>query len=253
MSFSRPNKWCTCPCEGTSTQFYGEHVFLGMQLSRTEQNYLKAIYMIGALSSETIGASTNSIAMRIETRPASVSDMVRRLSEKGLVNHNRYRGVTLTECGLQQALVIVRRHRLWEHFLVHVLGFRWDEIHEIAEELEHVSHPELIARLDAFLGNPTEDPHGELIPGAQLQMPHRPTESMHSLPPGAQARVVCVDEGSDGLLKYLDEIELRPGAIFTVVSVEHFDQSMRIRRVDESVWRITREVSNSVQVERMGS
>jgi len=122
-----------------------------MQLSRTEQNYLKAIYMISASSTEAVEASTNAIAARMDTRPASVSDMLRRLSDKGLLNHNRYKGVTLTESGMHQALVIVRRHRLWEHFLVHSLGFRWDEIHEIAEELEHVSHPELIARLDAFL------------------------------------------------------------------------------------------------------
>jgi len=219
-----------------------------MQLSRTEQNYLKAIYMIGAGMPESEGASTNAIAARLETRPASVSDMIRRLSDKGLVNHNRYRGASLTESGQQQALFIVRRHRLWEHFLVNYLGFRWDEIHEIAEELEHVGHPELIARLDAFLGNPTEDPHGELIPGAQLQMPVRPTVSMVSLRAGVHARVVCVEEGSDALLKYLDEIELRPGCLFTVVSVENFDQSMRIRRSDGSEWRITREVLQSVQV-----
>ena len=222
-----------------------------MQLSRTEQNYLKAIYMISASSVESPEASTNAIAARMETRPASVSDMLRRLSDKGLLNHNRYRGVSLTDHGMQQALVIVRRHRLWEHFLVHSLGFRWDEIHEIAEELEHVSHPELIERLDAFLGNPTEDPHGELIPGAQLQMPYRHTMPMNALAPGEQARVVCVDEGSDALLKYLDEIELRPGIQFYVVSVAHFDQSMRIRREDGTEWRITREVTNSVQVEQI--
>jgi len=220
-----------------------------MQLSRTEQNYLKAIYMISASSTESAEASTNAIAARMETRPATVSDMLRRLSEKGLLNHSPYRGVSLTENGLQQALAIVRRHRLWEHFLVHSLGFRWDEIHEIAEELEHVSHPGLIARLDAYLGSPTEDPHGELIPGAQLQMPHRPTRPMNSLTSGERARVVCVDEGSDALLKYLDQIELRPGSDFTVLSVEEFDQSMHIRHVDGSEWRITREVSNSVQVE----
>lgn len=205
--------------------------------------------MISSLSAESTGASTNAIAARIETRPASVSDMLRRLTEKGLLSHNPYRGVTLTESGLNQALEIVRRHRLWEHFLVHSLGFRWDEIHEIAEELEHVSHPELIARLDAFLGNPTEDPHGELIPGAQLQMPHRPTKPMHSLTSGDHARVVCVDEGSDMLLKYLDEIGLRPGSGFSVLSVENFDQSMCIKRADGSEWRITREVLHSVQVE----
>jgi DtxR family Mn-dependent transcriptional regulator len=136
---------------------------------------------------------------------------------------------------------------------VHSLRFRWDEIHEIAEELEHVSHPELIARLDTYLGNPTEDPHGELIPGAQLQMPNRPTRPMNSLTSGERARVVCVDEGSDALLKYLDQIELRPGSEFTLISVEEFDQSMRIRRVDGSEWRITREVSNNVQVERIDS
>jgi len=220
-----------------------------MQLSRTEQNYLKAIYMISASSTESAEASTNAIAARMETRPATVSDMLRRLSEKGLLNHSPYRGVSLTENGLQQALAIVRRHRLWEHFLVHSLGFRWDEIHEIAEELEHVSHPGLIARLDAYLGSPTEDPHGELIPGAQLQMPHRPTRPMNSLTSGERARVVCVDEGSDALLKYLDQIELRPGSDFTVLSVEEFDQSMHIRHIDGSEWRITREVSNSVQVE----
>src|SRR5437868_332834 len=127
----------------------------------TEENYLKAIYHL-SLQSESV--STNQIAASLNTKAASVTDMLKKLADKKLINYARYQGVTLTVEGERVALSIIRRHRLWEYFLVEKLSFKWDEVHDVAEELEHISSKELIDRLDDFMGNPKYDPHGDPIP-----------------------------------------------------------------------------------------
>ncbi|WP_317172245.1 metal-dependent transcriptional regulator [Hymenobacter sp. BRD67] len=129
----------------------------------TEENYLKTIYKLAEVEPGQ-GVSTNRIAAALVTRAASVTDMLRRLAEKGLLEYEKYRGVRLTPEGRRLALLTVRKHRLWEVFLVQQLGFSWDEVHEVAEELEHVQSPLLMQRLDAFLNFPTLDPHGDPIP-----------------------------------------------------------------------------------------
>ena len=130
----------------------------------SEENYLKAIYHL-TLSSDA-EVSTNAIAEMMETKASSVTDMLKKLSEKGLVNYKKYQGVSLTVNGKLAAKMIVRKHRLWEVFLVDKLDFSWDEVHDIAEQLEHIKSEKLINKLDDFLGNPTEDPHGDPIPDA---------------------------------------------------------------------------------------
>src|ERR1700761_4415356 len=126
-----------------------------------EENYLKCIYH---LSHSTINVGTNQIAESLKTKPASVTDMLRRLADKKLINYARYQGVTLTPSGENVAVHIIRRHRLWEYFLVEKLHFKWDEVHDMAEEMEHISSRELIDRLDKFMGYPKYDPHGDPIP-----------------------------------------------------------------------------------------
>jgi DtxR family transcriptional regulator, Mn-dependent transcriptional regulator len=131
----------------------------------SEENYLKTIYHLISISDKEV--TTNAIAEMIETKASSVTDMLKKLAEKDLVNYVKYQGVSLTANGLLAAKMIVRKHRLWEVFLVEKLDFSWDEVHDIAEQLEHIKSEKLINKLDDFLGNPTEDPHGDPIPDAQ--------------------------------------------------------------------------------------
>lgn len=134
----------------------------------SEENYLKTIYHL--ISSSDKEVSTNAIAEMMETKASSVTDMLKKLAEKDLVNYVKYQGVSLTENGLLAAKMIVRKHRLWEVFLVEKLDFSWDELHDIAEQLEHIKSEKLIRKLDNFLGNPTENPHEDPIPNANGQI-----------------------------------------------------------------------------------
>ena len=134
----------------------------------SEENYLKSIYHLTAVSETEV--STNAIAEMMETKASSVTDMLKKLAEKEFVNYKKYQGVSLTNKGKLAAKMIVRKHRLWEVFLVEKLDFSWDEVHDIAEQLEHIKSEKLINKLDDFLGNPTEDPHGDPIPDANGQM-----------------------------------------------------------------------------------
>src|SRR5690554_5916872 len=132
--------------------------------SDSEENYLKSIFHLQRLSED--GVSTNAIADRMQTKASSVTDMLKKLADKDLVNYIKYQGVTLTNKGKKTAASIIRKHRLWEVFLVEKLDFNWDEVHEIAEQLEHIQSEKLIKKLDAFLGYPKKDPHGDPIPDA---------------------------------------------------------------------------------------
>ena len=130
--------------------------------SQSEENYIKAIYHLSAVSEK--GISTNAIAEKLETKASSVTDMIKKLSEKKVVVYKKYHGVHLTEEGSKIAANVIRKHRLWEVFLVDKLNFSWDEVHDVAEQLEHIKSPKLINQLDALLGFPTHDPHGDPIP-----------------------------------------------------------------------------------------
>src|SRR6476620_10565441 len=131
----------------------------------SEENYLKTIYHITSSSGAEV--STNAIAEKMETKASSVTDMLKKLADKDLVHYKKYQGVSLTDKGLHSAKMIVRKHRLWEIFLVEKLAFSWDEVHDIAEQLEHIKSEQLVNKLDAFLNFPTEDPHGDPIPNAE--------------------------------------------------------------------------------------
>src|SRR6201990_2370199 len=134
-----------------------------------EENYLKSIYH---LSLDAVNVSTNQLAAFLNTKASSVTDMLKKLSDKGLINYTPYQGVTLTAAGEKIAVNIIRKHRLWEYFLVEKLGFKWDEVHEMAEEMEHISSNELIDRLDKFMGFPKYDPHGDPIPDCDGHFTH---------------------------------------------------------------------------------
>ena len=133
-----------------------------MAFTLSEENYLKAIYHLESISGK--GISTNAIAKKLNTKASSVTDMVKRLAEKEVLVYKKYQGVSLTDYGSKTAVEVIRKHRLWEVFLVEKLNFSWDEVHDVAEQLEHIKSPKLINELDTFLGFPKTDPHGDSIP-----------------------------------------------------------------------------------------
>ena len=207
-------------------------IFGGMS-TRAEENYIKAIFKLNELSRpkqsrESATVSTNAIAQELHTSAASVTDMIQRLSEKGLVAYEKYRGVALTESGLQLAIHLLRRHRLWEVFLAEKLGFSWSEVHDLAEELEHIESTELTDRLDAFLGNPKFDPHGDPIPNAEGKFTLRHQLPLTDLSPETPAVVVGVREHSPSFLSHLDEIGVAIHKEIRVSERFAYDDSMRV-------------------------
>ena len=216
--------------------------------SHTGENYLKAIFKLAEAEPHTAGVSTNRIAAALATRAASVTDMLRRLAEKGLLNYEKYRGVQLTAEGQRLALLTIRKHRLWEVFLVQQLGFNWDEVHEVAEELEHVQSPLLMRRLDAFLGHPALDPHGDPIPAEDGAI-HRPTHRLLAdLCPGESGTLAAVKNTSAPFLQYLDKVGLQLGALVEVLDKVVFDNSFELRVNRERTTLISAEVSRNLFV-----
>ena len=211
--------------------------------SQTEENYLKAIYKLAEAAPDATGVSNNRIAAALDTRAASVTDMLRRLADKGLLAYERYRGVQLTPEGQRLALLTIRKHRLWEVFLVQQLGFNWDEVHEVAEELEHVQSPLLMRRLDAFLGYPALDPHGDPIPaedGAMRRPAHR---LLADLVVGERGTLAAVKNTTAPFLQYLDKVGLQLGAMVEVLDKVYFDNSFEIKINRERTTLISAEVS----------
>ncbi len=195
-------------------------------LTRSEEDHIKAIY---GLQQAGPSAFTKDIAERLRTKASSVTDMLKKLAEKGYVKHAPYHGATLTAKGRRQALMLVRKHRLWETFLVQRLGFGWDEVHAVAEQLEHVSSEKLIERLDAYLERPAFDPHGDPIPDREGRMPARTTRPLAECTPGDRVIIVAVENGSDSLLKLLEAKGLVLGATLELDGREEYDGSLDLR------------------------
>lgn len=214
--------------------------------SLAEENYLKAIYH---LQRELDGdVSTNAIADRMETKPSSVTDMVQKLGEKGLVSYKRYKGTTLTDQGQKIAANVIRKHRLWEVFLVEKLKFHWDQVHDIAEQLEHVHSEELISRLDNFLGNPDFDPHGDPIPDKHGKMKRTEKKLLSELQKNQQGVCVGVKESSGEFLQYLDKKQISIGTKIRVLGKEFFDGSMVIL-VGKDQFFISKKIAENLYVQ----
>ena len=192
----------------------------------SEENYLKTIYHITSLSG--LEVSTNAIAEKMETKASSVTDMLKKLAEKELIVYKKYQGVLLTEKGKHLAKMIVRKHRLWEVFLVDKLQFSWDEVHDIAEQLEHIKSEKLINKLDDFLDNPTEDPHGDPIPDSNGQMIKVDKKLLSELTENQIGICVGVKDTSSEFLKYLDKQGIALGSKIEIISKETFDLSLKI-------------------------
>jgi DtxR family Mn-dependent transcriptional regulator len=195
-------------------------------ISHSEENYLKAIFHLGGEGKQPV--PMNSIARSLKTRPSSVTDMMKRLAEKDLVLYRKYKGVSLTEQGKKAALSIIRKHRLWEVFLVEKLNFSWDEVHEVAEQLEHIQSEKLVDHLDEHLGFPQYDPHGDPIPGKDGNYPSREKQLLSKLPVNSRGICIGVKDSSASFLKYLDRNKISLGDTIYLHEREDFDNSLLV-------------------------
>jgi DtxR family Mn-dependent transcriptional regulator len=211
----------------------------------SEENYLKTIYHI--TSSSGIEVSTNAIAEKMETKASSVTDMLKKLAEKELIVYQKYKGVLLTEKGNHLAKMIVRKHRLWEVFLVDKLKFPWDEVHDIAEQLEHIKSEKLINKLDNFLGNPTEDPHGDPIPDVNGKINKVEKILLAELSENQTGICTGVKDSSTQFLKYLDKNQITLGSKIQVLAKEEFDLSLKIK-VEEKTVTVSNIIANNLFV-----
>ncbi len=191
----------------------------------SEENYIKSIYH---LQQHARNVSTNELAERLQTKPASVTDMLKKLKAKSLLDYEKYYGVTLTPEGRKLALEVIRRHRLWENFLVNHLHFGWDEVHDIAEQLEHVQSVLLTDKLDAFMNFPRFDPHGDPIPDSKGKMQVLQQINLMQLPLGQQAEICAVGSQQSELLEMLRQKNLQIGSTVTITQRYNFDQSIEV-------------------------
>lgn len=220
-----------------------------MQNSFTEENYLKIIHNLSG--PEGADVSTNALAEGTATRAASVTDMLRKLAEKDLIHYKKYQGVRLTLKGEKLALKVIRKHRLWEVFLVETLGFGWDEVHDIAEELEHIPSDRLVERLDTFLGNPQFDPHGDPIPDAKGNMPTPNYLKLSDLTEGEKVLMMGVLEHAPSFLQHLDRSGIMLGCEMEVKEINDYDKSAMIVIDQLKTVFISQEVSKNLLVQRL--
>jgi DtxR family Mn-dependent transcriptional regulator len=212
--------------------------------SFTEENYLKIIYHLSEASNPV---QTNAIAERMQTKAASVTDMLKKLADKGLVDYVKYQGVTLTEKGKFTAISIIRQHRLWEVFLVDKLNFKWDEVHDVAEELEHINSTLLIERLDEFLDFPKVDPHGDPIPDQHGNFANLSFVKLSKLSATEKGTITGVSEHSSPFLKHLEKLGLTLGKKVEILEIIDFDGSVELF-VDHKKINISREVAKHILI-----
>ena len=213
----------------------------------SEENYLKAIYHLEIDADK--GISTNSIAKKLETKASSVTDMVKKLSEKEVVVYKKYQGVKLTNYGKKTAANIIRKHRLWEVFLVEKLNFSWDEVHDVAEQLEHIKSPKLINQLDSFLGFPSNDPHGDPIPDKEGNLKIIEKSLLSTFSKNESGVCVGVDDSSSEFLRYLDKKGITLGKQITVLEKEDFDDSLSIE-MDNKKFSISNKIANNLYMKK---
>jgi DtxR family Mn-dependent transcriptional regulator len=215
-------------------------------LSLTEENYLKAIYHLSNGGENAV--QTNAIAESINTRPASVTDMIKRLSAKKLITYEKYYGANVTKAGRSHALIVIRKHRLWETFLVQTLNFNWDEVHDVAEQLEHIQSPVLIEKLDAFLGFPSIDPHGHPIPDKNGKLKEDAQITLAECPLKKKSLVKSVKDDSPTLLQYLSKVGIHIGSKIAILQKMEFDGSIEIIVDGKIKAFLSKEVSENILV-----
>lgn len=219
-----------------------------LSLSYTEENYIKAVYH---LSHDNEQATTTALAEIMQTKPATVSDMIQKLARKKILNYKKYHGVDLTPKGKSVALKVIRKHRLWEVFLYEKLKFNWDEVHDIAEQLEHIQSPLLVERLDDFLGSPKVDPHGDPIPDSEGNFHVGPQYSLVDLNIEDSGVISSVTDSDPQLLKHLDHINIRLGLKIKVTSKVSFDGSMQVDTGLESPTYLSHQVASHLMITKL--
>lgn len=220
-------------------------------LTHTEENYLKAIYKANQSTKEAV--STNMIAQEMNTSPASVTDMMKKLANKELIIYEKYRGARLSSTGSKTATSLVRKHRLWETFLVQKLGFSWEEVHEIAEELEHINSDKLIDKLDQYLDYPKYDPHGDPIPNAEGKFTLREQIAINRLLPDDNCILVGVKNHDGDFLTHLNKCSIGLGTELLIKEKSSYDQSMRVLVDKKEEILLSQKVCNNLLVRKVTS
>jgi DtxR family transcriptional regulator, Mn-dependent transcriptional regulator len=216
-----------------------------MNFSVSEENYIKSIYH---LQQDTGLVNTNALAAEMQTKAASVTDMLKKLAAKKILQYEKYKGFKLTDNGRKVALTVVRKHRLWEYFLVEKLGFEWDKVHDIAEELEHISSNELIEKLQHFLGNPSFDPHGDPIPDSNGKIPKLQQQNLATLPLNKTALVSSVSNQSPQMLEMLKHYSIAIGTSIKLLKKFEFDGSLEIKVSKQPVCIISEQIAKNIFV-----
>ncbi|MBK6362293.1 MAG: metal-dependent transcriptional regulator [Saprospiraceae bacterium] len=214
----------------------------------SEEDHLKAIFKIAEKEKKAV--STNSIAAFLNTAPASVTDMIKKLSEKELILYQKYKGVTLSPIGSKIAIQLIRKHRLWEVFLAEKLGFPWESVHELAEKLEHVDSDELINKLEEFLNFPKYDPHGDPIPNVDGKFTLRTQWSIAEFLPGQTGVLIGVKEHDKNFLLYLNDMQIKLGSQIKVLHKNNYDQSLRVLIEGRFENLITKNVAQQLLVKK---
>lgn len=219
-----------------------------MTLTKNEEDYLKALFHL-IIENKENKAGTNQVAEYLAISPASVSNMLKKLKKKDLVSYEKYGKLELTEMGESIAVRLIRKHRLWETFLCQHMNFSWDEVHEVAEQLEHIKSAKLIKELDKFLGFPKRDPHGAIIPSSDGTFQVVPKVTLSELTIGERCRLVAVKDGSVAFLQYVTKIGLALSSELEVLDIQDFDGSMQIAFDGKSVM-VSKKFAEHVFVER---
>ena len=217
-----------------------------MTISLTEENYIKAIFNIS--NSNNIGVSTNSLSNHLKNKASSVTDMLKKLADKKLIHYKKYKGVLLTPKGEKIAINIIRKHRLWEVFLMEKLNFSWDQVHDIAEQLEHIKSDELIKRLDNFLGKPTLDPHGDPIPNEKGKFNEIKSMPLNECKILKEIVFIGVKNHTISFLKYLTSIGLGIGDRFRIEEINNFDNSYQIKVKKNNLVFLSNDLASNILV-----
>ena len=214
-------------------------------ITRTEENYLKTIFSVFMQTQNNV--STNEIANLLDTSPASVTEMIKKLQEKNLVIYEKYNGVRLSNEGETKAITIIRKHRLWETFLVRKLDFSWSEVHDIAEQLEHIKSEKLIDKLDQLLNYPKFDPHGDPIPSKNGVFNYQERISIFEMDVNEEGTIMGVSLDNKDFLDYLTKLKISIGTRIKVIEIIKFDQSMKIE-FDSKTEHISKEIAENILI-----
>lgn len=216
-------------------------------LTVTEENYIKNILNHALETSVDQGIGTNELANRLEVKPSSVNVMLKKLREKSLIHYEKYGKISLSEAGKLLGMEIIRKHRLWETFLYEKLDFTWDEVHEVAEQLEHIQSVKLVEKLDKFLGYPSIDPHGDAIPDKHGKIQNITKQLLSEAEAGGKYKMVAVKDNSAAFLNYVHELGMGLNNDIAVLSILDFDGSMEIEINGKSI-RVSKKFSEHIYV-----